>query len=176
MPWDNRQDGIKQGKDKKSAFSVSSTAGIRQHDQMQLEEGRVNFSLQLGDHTPSLTEVRGHRDTLLTGLPLVAFSQSAFQDYLPEMAPLWWVGPSTSILSKCPMDLSTGQSYCFVSSVKTPSSHTCVGLCRVDKSQALQQLSTTTAPLSAPCLPGFELLSGPPPLEGWNPLESYASA
>lgn len=73
MPWDNRQDGIKQGKDKKSAFSVSSTAGIRQHDQMQLEEGRVNFSLQLGDHTPSLTEVRGHRDTLLTGLPLVAF-------------------------------------------------------------------------------------------------------
>lgn len=45
MPWDNRQDGIKQGKDKKSAFSVSSTAVIKLHDQMQLEEGRVNFSL-----------------------------------------------------------------------------------------------------------------------------------
>lgn len=44
MPWDNRQDGIKQGKEKKSAFSVSSTAGIKQHDQMQLEEGRVNIS------------------------------------------------------------------------------------------------------------------------------------
>lgn len=73
MPWDNRQDGIKQGKGKKSAFSVSSTAGMK-HDQMQLEEGRVNISLQLGGHTPSLTEVRGHRDTLLTGLLLVAFS------------------------------------------------------------------------------------------------------
>lgn len=106
MPWNNWQDGIKQGKDKKSAFSVSSTAMIKQHDQMQLEEGRVNFSLQLWGHTPSLTEDRGHRDTLLTGLLLVAFLQ---HPVCPEMAPPWWVGPSTPTLSKCP----TGQSYCF---------------------------------------------------------------
>lgn len=73
MPWDNWQDGIKQGKDKKSDFSVSSTAAIKQRDQMQLEERRVNFRLQLWSHTPSVTEVRGHRDTLLTGLLLQSY-------------------------------------------------------------------------------------------------------